>query len=516
MKFSVLLSLVIGFCVGVTIESVWDFSLVYVVWLLLFSVVAGLLWRQANFVCPAPLLLPLACVLLAAALGMFRTNIFELQFDNSLAPLLDTEVTLVGEVIGDPDIRSSMQILTIAYETEKIRVTTDKTKAVSYGDEIEVTGNLEKPEAFVTALGREFDYVKYLEAKGIEYQISFAEVNVPQSQQGNVFLSVLLHSKHRLISLLDIVLSEPQGSLADGLLLGLDQGLGNKLEEDFRRAGIIHIVVLSGYNIMLVVSFVMFILSFFLRRKSRLVFGLLAILSFALIVGLSATVVRASIMASLLLIAQSLGRSYSVIRSLLLAGIIMVAINPYLLLFDIGFQLSFMATLGLILALPWFTANSQPELLTSVRGYVVATAATQIAVLPLLIYHIGEISLVSVFVNVLVLPSVPIAMFGAFVAAVVYAVVPAIGLLIGFVTQLVLSYIIVTAEFFSSLPFATYAFDEIAVAWVFVMYGVIGFGYWSLIRKTTNSPTSLTGWTIEEETKIETERATTNLPKLFQ
>ena len=157
---------------------------------------------------------------------------------------------------------------------------------------------------------------------------------------------------------------------------------------------------------------------------------------FALIVGLSATVVRASVMACILLIAQAYGRTYDVLRALLFAGVVMIAINPFLLLYDIGFQFSFMATVGLILVAPQFESFvSDGFSKLGFRDFFIATVATQIAVLPLLLYHIGEVSLIAVVVNVLVLPAVPFAMLTTFLAGVTALISEPIALLFAFLAQ---------------------------------------------------------------------------------
>ena len=495
MTLQALLTIVIGYCIGVTIETLSDLNYYITVWLLGLAFVVGLLWRQTHTTSPQLYLVPL--FLIFVSFGLLRTDLYEAQFDQSLDQLVYTEVELVGTVEREPDRRTNTQLLYIRHEEEIILVTTDRTTVVSYHDVVQISGTLERPENFTTDLGRTFNYQGYLEAKGVEYRISFADVTVVEERNGGI-IGWLLSLKQSFMQQLDSVLIEPEGSLADGLLLGLNQGLGDQLEEDFRRSGIIHIVVLSGYNIMLVVAFVMYILSFFLRERLRLMFGLLAIVSFALIVGLSATVVRASIMAALLLVAQTFRRSYDVLRALLLAGLAMLVINPYLLIYDIGFQLSFMATLGLIAALPFFSANDQPEVLTSIKGYLVATIATQIAVLPLLIYHIGEVSIVSVIVNVLVLPMVPLAMFTSFVSALLAYVALPIGLLFGFISSLTLSYIIYVAQLFASLPFATITLPVVSPWLIPGMYGVLVYTYWYVFVRTKHKDI-LKGWIIEEE-----------------
>jgi competence protein ComEC len=471
-------------------------------WLMVMALTIAMWWRRVRTNKASHQLFILSLFFLATAFGILRAEYFETKFTDRLVSLLGTEHTFVGEVVKEPDRRSNVQMLTVRYQDTNIRVSTDRVAEVGYGDVVEVTGLLKRPESFTTELGRTFNYAGYLRAKEIEYVVNFGQVTVLDNNQGNPIVSGLLQVKQYFMQQLDSVFTEPAGALADGLLLGLNQGLGEKLETDFRRSGIIHIVVLSGYNVMLVVSFVMFLLAFLLSPRWRLLAGLFAIASFVLIVGPSATVLRAGIMASLLLVAQTFGRSYDVLRALLIAGFFMLLINPYLLLFDIGFQLSFMATLGLIIAIPWLEGKEQPEVLTSVRGYVVATVATQIAVLPLLMYHIGEVSLVAVLVNVLVLPVVPFAMLGAFLAALSNVLVPSLGLLIGFLTQQLLSYIIVVAEVFSSLPFATLQFPDLSAWWVGSMYFLLGYCYWWLVLRQPPHSQKLIGWQIVTEESI--------------
>jgi competence protein ComEC len=304
------------------------------------------------------------------------------------------------------------------------------------------------------------------------------------------------------VSGIEGVINEPQAGLGKGLLLGVKQALGEDLEAVFRKAGIIHIVVLSGFNIMIVVEFVMFMLAFFFKRKTRALVGLVAVACFALMVGLSATVVRASIMASLLLIAGALGRSYNTIRALLLAGAVMVFINPYLLLYDIGFQLSFMATLGLILIAPRFeTLATEGFLKLGIKDYLFSTVATQIAVLPLLLFYMGEVSVVAILVNLLVLPIVPVAMLATFVSGVVMLVDPSIAVPSSYLTHLILSYIIVVATWLASLPLATVAVPEFSVVSVALSYlAMFGFLWW--LSKERKGRDEYADWVIEEEGEL--------------
>ncbi len=446
------------------------------------------------------------CFLLATALGMARTDWHSQQFTTSQFDSVEgQEVVFSGTVVREPDRRETTTHLYIEHGEELILVTIDRYSDVSYGDELLVSGVIERPEEFATEFGRTFDYPGYLLARGVTHRVSFADIAVLSGDNGNPVLATLFTIKQSLVTGIDNSLQEPSGGLAKGLLLGMKQSLGEQLETAFQASGLTHIVVLSGYNVMLVVAFIMTILSLFLGLRSRIIFGLVAIVGFALLVGLSATVVRASIMASLVLLSQLFSRSYHVVRALFLAGLLMVVVNPYVLIYDIGFQLSFMATLGLVLIVPRFemvlSQTSQGTIYF--REFFFATLATQIAVLPLLLYHIGQVSVVAVLVNVLVLPMVPVAMFLAFVSAIVFMTIPWLVATFGAIAQLSLLYIIAIATWFAALPFATLTLPAFSVWWVVASYILVPLCWYAHQRYLANRTTdTMSDWEIVEEDNV--------------
>ncbi|MCH8329246.1 MAG: ComEC/Rec2 family competence protein [Nanoarchaeota archaeon] len=185
-------------------------------------------------------------------------------------------------------------------------------------------------------------------------------------------------------------------------MLGTKQSLGEELKQDFIDTGIVHIVVLSGYNVTIVSDAIVGFFGYFLSGMVAFSLGLISIVFFAIMTGAGATIVRASIMAILVLIARRIGRTYEITRALLLAGLVMLIHNPWILVFDISFQLSFLATVGLIYLAPRFEKYVRflPKF-WDIRGIFAATIATQLFVLPFILYKMGTLSLVSPFVNLL-------------------------------------------------------------------------------------------------------------------
>ena len=521
MQIATFYTAALSFFVGVFITTFYTLSLPTITWLFCVGAALVFLYVKQRTTNKATSGVLYSClVLLFFAAGALRIEVAQWNFlQSELLTEVGASVVFEGKVVTEPDKRERVTYLTIQTGNDKILVGVDAFSTVTYGDVVEVRGVLAVPTSFETDLGRTFNYASYLKAKGIQYQISFAQVQILRSNEGNVLVENLLVLKHSFMEQIERYLAEPAAGLGEGLLLGVKQGLGEELETAFRKTGIIHIVVLSGYNIMLVVVFVMTILGFFLPKKPRVFFGIAAIAAFALLVGLSATVVRASIMAVILLLTQVTSRTYLVVRGLVLAGLIMVIHNPFLLAYDVGFQLSFLATLGLIFITPHFEALLQRVTSAwNVKTFLVATLGAQVAVLPLLLYQIGEFSVVSVVVNVLVLPMVPVAMLLTFCVGLFGYISVTLATILSYPAYFSLLYIIKAAELFVQVPFAAVAvpafpFPVVVFAYglmVYVLYkkydpALVGrgseLGESLLIPKTDNSKTEdeLASWTIEEE-----------------
>lgn len=513
---------VIGFSLGIFTKSFYTVGVFEVVWVMMVAFVLGLVWRRKSEAFSAPYVLCCSVFLFLFALGVVR---MEVAGWNVINPYLEshigTEQSYTGIVVREPDTRERSTHVYVQTEYGLLLVTTDRFSHISYGDQLRVTGEITKPESFETDLGRTFKYPEYLKARGVSYMLPYADFEKIGTDKGNPILATLLSFKHSFMNKIESVIVEPQVGLAEGLLLGVKRALGEDLETAFRTTGIIHIVVLSGYNVMLVVAFIMYVCSFFLPLRGRLIFGLIAITSFACIVGLSATVVRASLMAALLLVARATGRTYAVLRALMFAGVVMLMFNPYLLAFDTGFQLSFIATLGLILVAPHLEKKLQFMPTTiGLREFLTATLATQIFVMPILLYQIGEFSVVSVLVNMLVLPMVPVAMLLTFITGCISFFSSTLAIPFAYLAHMSLTYILFIAEFFAAVSFASYVVPPFPFFVVPVSYVVLGVLLYTLWKKNTKN-TAAVGWVIEEEAVIhnvaaEQSSAATKVPIFFR
>lgn len=450
----------------------------------------GAIGRKRNI----PVLLLMCVAVLVATFGAAAAV-------RQISPLIVSgeETIIEGVVVREVERRERTAHVYIRTETALLLAYADRATTVQYGDRVLVAGELEEPAVFVTDLGRNFNYPGFLEAKGVRQVLYYPELEVMRVGEGNWLLRTLYSFKSAFREKLQLLLPPPHSSLAEGILLGVNGVLGEYWEEVFRRSGIIHIVVLSGYNIMLVVLFVKYVLSFFLPYRARLIVGIGAIVLFALLVGLSATVLRASVMAVLLLLLQFGGNTTNVLRGLALAGAVMLLWNPLLLIYDPGFQLSFLATAGLILLAPKLQrlVRFMPERFL-LREFLVATLATQVFVLPFLLYQIGEVSLVAIIVNVLVLPFVSLAMLLSFCAGAIAFISLPLAEWVGYVAYAVLHYILRVSELFSTLPLASIAVPPFPLWVVGVLYIALGYGLWRANRPARYAP----HWTIDKEEEV--------------
>lgn len=237
----------------------------------------------------------------------------------------------------------------------------------------------------------------------------------------------------------------PESAFLEGLLLGYQENIPRSMKENFIEAGIIHILALSGWNITIIVLWLQRFFIFFMRRQYALVPTAFCIFFFVLLTGASPSLLRAAIMGILILIAQGLGRLVHVVNLLLASGVVLTFLN-FALLRDIGFQLSYAATAGILFFAEPIKKWIRSEILAS-------SLAAQCSTLPLIIFYFGRISLVAPVANLLVLPLVPWSMGLGFLAMIFRSHV------LGWITWLPLAFIIKVAEFLSSFSYASVSLD---------------------------------------------------------
>jgi competence protein ComEC len=485
----ILIAIVSGFASGVFLRSLFVFSWAPTVYVaILAGIFSGARLRRPRLAC---LLGAMFC--LFVALGMLRAMVADAAPPDTFARDVKHRVSYEGIVVSDPDLRDANQRVEIRIksggsETVMLAVA-PRNPTVAVGDTVYVSGTLQVPQAFADDGGRVFKYDKYLQRDGVRFILNFAYMRVEKEALWYSVPAALARIKHAFLNGLTATLPEPYASLAGGVVIGGKSGLGNELKDVFVRSGLVQIIVLSGYNVMIVAEWVMAALTLTkLKKRWAAVAGAIAIIVFVGIAGASATAVRAALMALIALYARATTRTYAASRALLFAVLLMLIWNPLYLVFDPGFGLSVAATAGLI----WLASPTEGLLVAAKRRiflrvttlsaafpsgkaersqkdssssgfWVNATATTlaaQIAVLPLLLYDTGNLSLVSIPANLLTMPIVPLAMslsaLAGFAGVLFGSFAPLLGIVLAFPAYLANAYLLFIARESAALPFAAF------------------------------------------------------------
>lgn len=319
-----------------------------------------------------------------------------------------------------------------------------------YGDIVNVSCTLAKPKQI-----EDFAYDKYLARYDTFAICANAAMTKIGEGRGNPAMRAILQIKESVAARIRILWQEPHASFMAGLLYGYRGGLGS-LNELFSKTGVTHIVAISGYNISIVATIFMKLCAHLLipRKKAFwcIVSGIICFLIFA---GLSASVVRAGIMGIIVLLATQLGRKARVVNVLALTATIMALSNPYILLYDAGFQLSFISTIGLIYLSPKLEKYfiKVPEKF-ALRESVTSTFSAIIATLPLILFQFKRLSIVAPLVNVLILWLIPWIMAIGFFSVLCSFVYAPIGVAFSWIAYAAMEYIIRVVTFFAHLRFA--------------------------------------------------------------
>ncbi len=468
----------VSFAVGIILGRILNADLAISLELLLVSLVCFLfLWRSQK----ARVIL--FCIMATSA-GMARFQTANVSPDPKLLSSIQSEVSLTGEITEEADERdlNSRYVLDIDGSKSRILLVTDRFPEFAYGDKISVSGTLELPKNFEGDTGIEFDYVSYLLKDGVHFVMYRPNIE-KVGDGGSIVFKNLFKLKNYFSAKVSDVVPEPNASLVNGLIFGAKQSLGESLLSTMKNVGLIHIVAISGYNVTVIAIAILYMTSYLGKRNLGLLLSALCIILFALMVGFGSTVIRASIMAVIAILAQYLGRQTDALRALFIAGILMIIWNPFILTSDPSFQLSFMATLGLILFSPiikdFLFAQKYKKYFCwipekfGLREIVSSTLSVQIFLLPMLLKMSGVLSLVSFFLNLVVLPIVPGAMLAGFITGFAGIFSRILSWPFGALSYLLTEIIIRLAEFAEKIPLAFVrvgSFPDWAILVCYVFY----------------------------------------------
>jgi competence protein ComEC len=459
-----LLWLCLAFLSGIVLSAFLPIS--HWIWLglvIFFSAASWLEWKfshsDSHPLLSKPLFrIPFSLLIAALALGGWRFQIALPQISpQDLASYASKETVRVsGRVISFPEESSSstvaiLQAQSISLDDEekpvsgKLELRLPGGFNLSYGDVL----SLEGPLASVLQQNNP-PYQSYLARRGIYSRMQYPEITTIKEDTGNPVLAGIYRLREQAQQTIYNQIPFPESALLAGILLGTDWNIPDYLEDAYQACGVLHIIAISGFNIALISSLIIRLTKRIFSPAKAGVAAILTIIVYTLMVGAEPAVVRAAVMGSLTIPAYYIGRKVIALHSLVIAGALMLIGNPFLL-WDISFQLSFLACLGLITMVDpnqnWVRNLIEKRYSEAVSQWwmpifamIISTLAAQFAVSPVLIHMNPQISIFSLPANLALLPVQPVLMGLGGLAVIIGLVVPSIGQLFAYAAWPFLAY----------------------------------------------------------------------------
>lgn len=407
-------------------------------------------------------------------------------------------VQLTGTVVSPPDFRDNATNLEVQVEqflllnnenqpalpediSGRVLVQVHPGGEWAYGMRLQVIGQLRTPPE-----SPDFSFKVFLARKGVQSLMTNPQIDRVEFDQGHPIKAAIFSLQTRAYDTLQRLFPSPESDLLAGILLGRDQGLSPNMQQAFRRTGTTHIIAISGFNIAILAGLFSGVFTRLLGRKWGALAAVIAIAVYAVLVGGDAAVTRAAIMGALAVLGGMFGRRQNGLNSLGLAVLGMAVVNPDIP-WDIGFQLSVAATLGLVLyaqpleerfvqiASAKISEGSAQRLVGPVSEFFLFTLAAQVMTLPIMVYHFGGVSWITVLANPLILPPQALVMVLGGLSMIAGLVLPGLGKLLAMVTLPFVRYTIRMVTWLARLPGSELVFPDFHMLWLAMFYALLFF-----------------------------------------
>lgn len=445
---------VIWFLLGI-VAAVWISAGWIAVFLamLLVVLVKGLAGREKHF-------LLLLCMCLSFLAGAMETELFSIRQSLFLKQYEEQYVYLYGKITDEPNVEEDKTTLTVTCRyvesdgkrqdrRETVLVSVERPKqAWHYGDVVSAEGIVYCPRGRMNDKG--FSYEGYLRTKGIA-ALMYCEEDVIKVYHNEAGLP--WKAKNFVLRQIDRFIPGEAGAVLKGITLGDKSDFTPEMKTMFARAGISHIVVVSGMHMSILMLFVMYVCKRCgMKKRTRAIAASVVIFCFMCMVGFTPSVLRAGITCIMAMLALLLRRKKDFLTTMAVAAAVVVLLNPYSL-FNISFQLSFAATIGIVyLAEPVKKAvGFLPDMIAEI---VAMSIAANITTLPITVWYFGDVSLVAVLANVIAVPFVNILFIGTFLLALVGGIFPPLGYFPGYVLGEVTRWVLLAVKKIASWKFA--------------------------------------------------------------
>ncbi len=404
----------------------------------------------------------------------FRSNAFRPKIKPAdLASYNGKLITLTARICEEADVDYKSRRLTVRTSGKtsgQVLITTNLYPEYNYGDFIKVSGELEAPPVIDG-----FDYESYLARYDIYSVMYYPKISLaaasltpaPSLTLAQRSYLWLMKFKWRLKEIIDSNLPEPEAGLANAILLGYRRTVMREDLRVFSRVGLSHMIAISGSHITILSAMIInFFLALGVRRQRALIIIFAFLILYPLITGLAASAVRSAVMGGLAFLALYYQRTSSLIKALIFSAAGMLMLNPKLFRDDIGFQLSFLALLGIIYLYPpgeGLTKKALDKLklkvhtkkiLKTILDTINLTLVSQIVILPVALINFKQLSLIAPLANVLVLWTFPLLLAVLIIGLFLSVAIPGLGVIWFLPAYLLLKYIFLASSILASPSWA--------------------------------------------------------------
>ncbi len=401
---------------GVLLGSATQLFSYKIIWIFVATLILGILLRlRAGRI----------FLVLFILLGAIYFHVFD-YFQKHPTPVFDQKIKFHATVEKvDPKING--QELTVKTDSPeiKLKIETFRYPAFNYGDYIKVEGKISKSKS-------EF-------INGVVYKPS---IKLIESGRGWLIKKYLLKIRNDFENNLKKVLPYNQAVFLSGLTVGGRSEFSKELEEQFRQSGTLHLVALSGFNILIIVNYLGAFFLLFVSRRRAIFLTCFSIILFVLMTGAEASIIRAAIMGFIVILAEQSGRLFNIRNAITTAALIMVLFNPKVLVFDLGFQLSFLALMGIVYLKP-ILEGYLPKLLKKklwLKDEILTTVSAEAVVLPVLFLKLGYASPWGIISNPLIALFIPLTMGLGFLTGAAGFISYYLSLPLGWLVNILLTY----------------------------------------------------------------------------
>jgi competence protein ComEC len=410
-------------------------------------------------------------LLLNFVLVIYQPSLFSDQEVNQANFKFDQFYNWQGQILSQDKKLNGWQLIVrprdLPNYTGKILVYAQLYPEYNYGDVLQIGCKLRQPEVIINDNGQKFFYDQYLAKDDIYatcYRPRIKWLNHEKNWQ-----QIFFGAKQYFWQNLNNYLREPASSLAKAMLLAARREMPGSMRDIFSRTGLSHVVAISGLHIAIIVWILQSFLYLLGLSRQQVFFGVMIILlSYLFLLGFPSSAVRASLMVGFVLLGPFLGRPTTSTNSLLLAAVILVSFSPLAIVYDIGFQLSFLAVLGLLWYVDWWQRILKfiPNIF-KIREMMAVTLAAQMFTWPLIVYYFHIFSFIAPVANLFILPLLPAVLILSLLLA-VFGFVPFLASVIAWPLFILLKIIVFAATWLAQVPFGFIELTDFSLVYLLV------------------------------------------------